>query len=113
VGCVVLHAATANVATTARNSGRFSIFSNSLELLILFPSTDSTLLQSCSCEEIVCARYDSIGNLRHISFYLCTPALIALFSRTSDALGPTTGKFAQWLDAKCLHDDGPSVCLQI
>jgi hypothetical protein len=44
MGCVVLHAATANVATTARNSGRFSIFSNSIELLILIPSTYGTLL---------------------------------------------------------------------
>jgi hypothetical protein len=63
MGCVVLHAATANVATTARNSGRFSIFSNSIELLILIPSTDSTLLElspgnkSCARGTTRCATY--------------------------------------------------------
>jgi hypothetical protein len=55
MGCVVLHAATANVATTARNSGRFSISSNSIELLIVIPSTDSTLLE-LSLGKKSCAR---------------------------------------------------------
>jgi hypothetical protein len=40
MGCVVLHPAAANVATTASNSGRFIIFSNSIEFLIVIPLTD-------------------------------------------------------------------------
>jgi hypothetical protein len=63
MGCVVLHPAAANVATTASNSGRFIIFSNSIEFLIVIPLTDignedCALLEFCS-NEIVCARYDS------------------------------------------------------
>jgi hypothetical protein len=40
MGCVVLHPANANVAMTASNSGRFTLFSNSIEFLIVIPLAD-------------------------------------------------------------------------
>jgi len=41
---VVLHAATANVATTASNSGLLIIFSNCIDFLIVNPLTDCALV---------------------------------------------------------------------
>jgi hypothetical protein len=75
MGCVVLHAATAKVATTARNNGRFSIFSNSIELLIMIPSTDSTLLEFSPGKKS-CAR----GTTRSATY--ATSAVISVRQRS-------------------------------
>jgi hypothetical protein len=46
---VALHPATANAATIASNSGRFIIFSNCIELLMVIPLTDiGNEVRACS-----------------------------------------------------------------
>jgi len=57
MGCVVLHAATANAATIASSSGRFIILSNGIEFLIVVPLTDEDCaLVAFLGNEIVYAR---------------------------------------------------------
>jgi hypothetical protein len=59
----VLHPATANVPRTASNSGRFTIFCNNIEFLIVIPLTDIRIKYCARVElltsVIVCALYDS------------------------------------------------------